>query len=122
MQTHREAAYPMDDTRHDTVCHSLHFPGAMLRDMRQCADNLERDLSWCLRMAWSIACGEIADRHGQVSGQRMLKGRKLATRIDLPVSTWLHIALEAECLDRSHAWMLQRAWVIARPRFSKLER
>jgi uncharacterized small protein (TIGR04563 family) len=126
MQTSREnlhdqvgASHAIVPNPHECGSQMLHFPTSMMRDMEKYAAKLERSVSWCVRMAWSIACGDLADGHGheKVQGHRMLKGRKEPMRIELPLSTWLHIALEAERLDRSRSWMLQRTWMMARPRF-----
>jgi hypothetical protein len=92
----------------------------MLRDMEKQAQRLGKDVSFCARMAWSIACGEIADPvvAELAKGHRLMAGRKRPVPISLPLSTWLHVTIEAERLDRSRSWMLQRAWLIARPRIS----
>lgn len=97
----------------------LHFPTPILRDMEKYATKLDKSASWCVRMCWSIACGELTEQATlqDLRGHRMLKGRKHPVIIELPLSTWLHIALEAERLDRSRSWLLQRSWLIARPRF-----
>ena len=117
--SHAIAANP-----NESASQVLHFSTSMQRDMEKHAAKLGQSISWCVRMAWSIACADLGDGHSHstVQGHRMLKGRKQPIRIELPMSTWLHIALEAERLDRSRSWMMQRAWLIARPRFSSAVR
>ncbi len=102
-----------------SAAQTLHIPTPMLREMEKYAARLNRNVSWCARMAWSIACADIGDdrAHQSAKGSRLLSGRKRPTVIELPLSTWLHLTLEAERLDRSRSWMVQRAWLMARSRF-----
>ncbi len=103
---------------HELSSQTLHFPTPVLRDMEKYASRLDRSVSWCARMAWSIACGEIAsaDALARIQQSRLLSGRKRPVRIELPMSTWLHVTMEAEQLDRSRSWLLTRSWLLARPR------
>jgi len=86
--------------------------------MEKHAARVDQSPSWCARMAWSIACADIASSEAlaTIQDSRMLRGRKRPVRIELPMSTWLHLTVEAEQLDRSRSWLLTRAWLLARPR------
>ena len=97
---------------------TLHFPTPVLRDMEKYAARLGRSLSWCARMAWSIGCADVAsaDALAGIQQSRLLSGRKRPVCIELPMSTWLHVTIEAEQLDRSRSWLLTRSWLLARPR------
>jgi hypothetical protein len=97
---------------------ALHVPTPMLRDMEKHAEKLGRDVSYCARMAWSIACSEVGNPEtAELAKQsRLMTGRKRPVNIELPMSTWLHLTIEAERLDRSRSWLLQRSWLVARSR------
>ena len=97
---------------------TLHVPTPMLRDMEKHAAKIGRDVSFCARMAWSIACAEIASPESAelVKDSRLMTGNKRPIDIELPMSTWLHVTVEAERLDRSRSWLMQRAWIVARDR------
>jgi uncharacterized small protein (TIGR04563 family) len=96
----------------------LHLPTPMLRDIERSAARLDRDLSYCLRMAWSIGCIEVSSPEmlELARASRMMSGRKRPLVVSLPLSTWLHVTTEAERLDRSRSWVIQRAWLAARGR------
>jgi hypothetical protein len=96
----------------------LHLPTPMLRDVERTAARLDRDLSYCLRMAWSIGCAELGTPElGEMArASRMMAGRKRPVVVSLPLSTWLHVTTEAEQLDRSRSWVMQRVWLAARAR------
>lgn len=105
------------DPRSDvTATQVLHVPTPMLRDMEKYADKLGRDVSFCARMAWSIGCSEVADPEIRTRAEesRLMSGKKRPVSIELPMSTWKHLTVEAERQDRSRSWMLQRAWIAAR--------
>ncbi len=96
----------------------LHVPTPMLREMEKHARQLGRDVSFCARMAWSIGCAEVGDPQTDELARtsRLMTGRKRPVHITVPMSTWLHLTIEAERLDRSRSWLLQRAWLVARAR------
>ena len=102
----------------------LHFPTPMLREMEKWSEKLGQSVSWCARMAWSIAACDLEEegQFDELSGHRLLKGKKHPERIELPLTCWFDLTLECERLDRSKSWMLQRAWLIARPRFMQAMR
>lgn len=105
------------DPRSDvSAAQVLHVPTPMLREMEKYADKLGRDVSFCARMAWSIGCAEVgaSEASAKANTSRLLSGKKRPVSIELPMSTWLHLTVEAERLDRSRSWMLQRAWLAAR--------
>ncbi len=101
-----------------SATHVLHVPTPMLRDMERHAEKLGRDVSYCARMAWSIAGTEVTEPETTevARASRLMAGRKRRVSIQLPLSTWHHLTAEAERLDRSRSWLLQRAWLAARPR------
>lgn len=94
----------------------LHVPTPMLRDMERHAEKIGRSVSYCARMAWSIGGGAVAQTEtvDAAKRSRLMSGRKRPVNIELPMSTWLHLTLEAERLDRSRSWLLQRSWLAAR--------
>ncbi len=94
----------------------LHVPTPMLRDMEKCGRRLSRDVSYAVRMGWSIGCAEVADPELDeiAKASRLMAGRKRPVAIALPMSTWLHLTMEAERRDRSKSWLVQRAWLAAR--------
>ena len=112
------ASHAIAPNPNERAAQVLHFPIPMIRDMETYAAKVDKSVSWCIRMAWSIACAELADgsSHAKVQADRMLRGDKQRLRVELPLSTWFHVVLEAERLDRSRSWLLQRAWMLARPR------
>jgi hypothetical protein len=96
----------------------LHFPKALLDDIRDKAEQLGRSTDWCLHTAWCVAAAEL-ECHGaidRVSDVELLAGKMAKLEVELPLLTWRHLTEEAERLDRSKSWLLQRAWLIARPR------
>ena len=86
----------------------------ILRDLEQCAARLDQSVSWCLRMAWSLA-GDLEVE--PAAPKRLRGGRHRPVRIVMPMTTWRAIAATAESLDRSRSWLLARAWLAARDRF-----
>lgn len=96
----------------------LHVPTPMLRDMERHADKLGRSVSYCARLAWSIGADAVSqpETAAAASKSRLMTGRKRPVNIELPMSTWLNLTMEAERLDRSRSWLLQRAWLAARDR------
>lgn len=104
-----------DPHRHGTV--TLQIPTPMLRDLERCAERVGQSVSWCLCTAWTIAAEAIAqDGDGGLPREHhLLKGRRRPTSVELPFSTWRTLTLETERLDRSRSWLLQRAWLVARP-------
>jgi hypothetical protein len=96
----------------------LHFPAALLGDIRDKAAQLKRSTDWCLHTAWCVAAAEL-ECHGAIDAVKdaeLLSGTMVKLEVELPLLTWRHLTEEAERLDRSKSWLLQRAWLIARPR------
>jgi hypothetical protein len=96
----------------------LHFPAALLADIEDKAAQLGRSIDWCLHTAWCVAAAEL-ECHGaidRVGDTELLSGKAVPHEVELPLLTWRHLTEEAERLDRSKSWLLQRAWLIARPR------
>ena len=104
-----------------TASQVLHFPTPMLADIRRYADHVDQPLSWCIRTAWSIACADIGNQgqNESIKESPLLGGAKRRQRVELPLSIWRHLTFEAERLDRSRSWMLQRAWLIGRARLEQ---
>jgi uncharacterized small protein (TIGR04563 family) len=102
----------------ETDAQVLHVPEAMLRDIEDQAQSLGRDVDWCVNTAWCIAVAEFEANGGVdvADSENIMRGRKRRIRVVLSLLTWRHITQEAERLDRSKSWMLQRAWLIARTR------
>jgi hypothetical protein len=98
----------------------VHLPVAMRRDIEKYARKLGRSVGWCLRMAWCIASSDVGSQSSvaSVATSRLLGGSVEPLRVELPLSTWRHVTLEAERLDRSKSWMIGRAWLLARRRFA----
>ncbi len=98
--------------------HVVHLPTPLLADLEQHAQRLGKQVSWCLRMAWNLASPQLSDPHAlrSVALDPLLEGPKQVHTVSLPVAAWLQVALEAERLDRSRSWLLQRVWLLARPR------
>ncbi len=105
--------------QHGTQSHLVHFPTPMLRDLDRHAQQLGKGVSWCLRMAWNMAADQLGEVRAlqRLAGHQLLAGKKTTRLIELPVALWLSVALEAERLDRSRSWLLQRAWLLARSHF-----
>jgi hypothetical protein len=103
------------------ACCVLHLPTPMLRELERYAARLDRDVSYCLRMAWSIAGGEVdaPETDAMASESRLMAGKRRPVSIELSLSCWMHVTLEAERLDRSRSWIIQRAWLAARHRISQ---
>jgi len=99
----------------------MHFPTPMLRDIHKYAERLEQSVSWCIRTAWCIASGDLqrTDHMEKIADHRLLRGKRKPEVIELPLTFWFDATLESERLDRSKSWLLQRAWLLARPRFLK---
>jgi hypothetical protein len=95
---------------------TLHFPRSLARDLEQVARRVGRSTDWCLSTAWRIAESADDEMLSYLGDRRMLRGEKKPLRVELPLSTWRHLTAEAEYLDRSKSWLLQRAWVLARDR------
>ena len=90
----------------------------MLRDIEDKAAQLGRDPGWCIHTAWCVATADFEAHGGCNIGDEagVLNGKKKPLRVELALLTWRHITQEAERLDRSKSWLLQRAWLIARSR------
>lgn len=99
----------LDDT---TEAQMLHFPSHLLRDLERHAKRIGKSVDWCLDEAWRIA--EQSARLEAVKNARLLGGRATRQRVELPIRVWRHVTAEAEHLDRSKSWLMQRAWLIAR--------
>lgn len=48
-----------DDSGNDKRKQSLYFPEAMLQEIKDEANRLDRSLSWVVQRAWKVAKGEI---------------------------------------------------------------
>ncbi len=102
---------------------SLFLPTPLLRDVERYAQRLNRSESWCLRMAWCLASSaDTGADETSAASARLLKGRKRAVKVTLPLRTWGDLRLESEEKDRSQSWLLQRAWLMARQRFLRAAR
>jgi hypothetical protein len=88
----------------------------MLRDMQNQASRLDRSVSWCVALAWTLAAEEVrawrADDATETS--RLLKGRKRPETMTMSGSTWRQLASESARLDRSPSWLVQQTWLAAR--------
>jgi hypothetical protein len=96
----------------------LHFPALLARDIESVAKRLGRSIHWCLAAAWRIAESSDDALLSYAGDHRMLRGTKRSLAVELPLLTWRHLTAEAEYLDRSKSWLLQRAWVLARDRLT----
>ena len=95
---------------------TLHFPSSLMRDLEAVSRSIGRSIHWCLAAAWRIAESTDDELLSYAGDRRMLRGPKEAFRVELSLSTWRHLTAEAEYLDRSKSWLLQRAWLLARDR------
>jgi predicted transcriptional regulator len=101
-----------------TAGQTLHFPKAIIDDVQQFAERLDRSVGWCMWMAWCLASLRMDEETlAELQQDERLVGPKQAERIELPLGTWRHLTRQAERLDRSKSWLVARAWIIARPRF-----
>jgi hypothetical protein len=98
---------------------TLHVPTPMLRDMQKQATRFDRNVSWCIRMAWDMASRQIGDCRQEDRPLRspLLRGRKRPLAVKLPATTWQNLVDEGARLDRSQSWLVQQAWLAARPHF-----
>lgn len=48
-----------DDSNNDKRKQSLYFPEAMLQEIKDEANRLDRSLSWVVQRAWKVAKSEI---------------------------------------------------------------
>ena len=94
----------------------VQLPRPILRDLERHAERLGQSMSWCLRMAWSLA-GDL--EVPPTAPKRLRGGRHQAVRVVLPMATWRAIAATAESLDRSRSWLLARAWLASRGRVGR---
>jgi len=96
----------------------VHVPTPMLRDMQKQASRLDRSVSWCVSLAWTLAAEEVrawrADDPTETS--QLLKGSKRQETMTVPASTWRQLANESARLDRSPSWLVQQTWLAARPK------
>ena len=99
-----------------TEAQTLHFPAPLLRDLERHAKRVGKSVDWCLDEAWRIA--EQSDKLEAVRHTRLLGGRRTKQRVELPIRVWRHVTAEAEHLDRSKSWLMQRAWLVARNQFA----
>jgi len=93
---------------------TLHFPSSLMRDLEAVSQSIGHSIHWCLAAAWRIAESTDDELLSYTGDRRMLRGPKEAVRVELSLSTWRHLTAEAEHLDRSKSWLLQRAWLLAR--------
>ena len=95
----------------------VHVPTPMLRDMQKQAKRLDQSVSWCVRMAWNMASPDIRrwSAHDPTPQSRLLRGRKRAEAMSMPSNMWFELSREAARLDRSRSWLVQQAWLLARP-------
>jgi uncharacterized small protein (TIGR04563 family) len=110
MQDHERIVSPMTRV--------VHVPTPMLRDMQNQAGRLDRSVSWCVALAWTLAADEVRGwRADDVTGtSRLLQGRKRPETMTIPGSTWRQLADESARLDRSPSWLVQQTWLAARPK------
>ena len=102
----------------ETDAQVIHLPEAMLAEIEARADELGRSIDWCVSTAWCVAAADFETHGGADVADlgSLLGGKMKRRRVELALLTWRHITQEAERLDRSKSWMLQRAWLIARER------
>ncbi len=106
--------------RVQNVEQAVFVPTPLLRDMQKYAARHHQNTSWCVRMAWCLAAdcnGALVKAGHGPTGKRLLRGRKNLVPLELPFATWRNITVEAEKLDRSKSWLVQRAWLVARSQF-----
>ncbi len=115
----RAEAIPARDD--ETEAQVIHLPAAMIAEMEACAEDLGRSVDWCVSTAWCVATADFERDGGTRASDEggLLGGKMSRRRIALPLLTWRHITQEAERLDRSKSWLLQRAWLIARGRLPR---
>lgn len=102
-----------------TAGQTMFLPEPVLTDLRAYAERLDRSVGWCLWMAWCMVSLEMGEAVlANMASDPMLDGAKHVAEVDLPLGTWRHLTRMAERLDRSKSWLLARAWLLARPRFS----
>jgi len=96
----------------------LELPHRLLADVRKHATRLERSLGWCLWMAWCLSRVEHdASALAALPNEGLLDGCQRPERVEMPPGTWTRLTQEAKRLDRPRAWLVARAWVLARERF-----
>src|SRR5690606_6247300 len=65
------------------------LPTPILRDIEHHAARLERSVSWCLRMAWSLA-GDLEAE--PAAPKRLRGGRHRGVRVVMPLTAWRAVA------------------------------
>ena len=103
---------------HSPVTRVVHVPTVLLRDMQLQASRLERSVSWCVALAWTLCAEDVRSWRSDdpTEPSRLLQGRKRPETMTIPSSTWRQLANESARLDRSPSWLVQQAWVAARPK------
>jgi len=97
----------MNDMRTQT----LYFPEAMLADIQTEALRLDTSLSWIVQQAWDIAGTRIEQDLDEAAA---FGGEKRMQSIFFPEEMLAMIQSEAQRLDRSLSWVVQRAYRHAR--------
>lgn len=110
MQDHERIVSPMTRV--------VHVPTPMLRDMQKQASRLDRSVSWCVALAWTLAADDVRSWRADdaTESSRLLQGRKRPETMTIPGSTWRQLADESARLDRSASWLVQQTWLAARPK------
>ena len=96
----------------------IHVPHPMLHEIEVFANSVERSVSACIEQAWLLAGKQAGTQttHETARLSPLTEGVSRTVSIELSMSTWLELTLEAERLDRSRSWLLRRAWLAARRR------
>jgi uncharacterized small protein (TIGR04563 family) len=106
---------------------SIYWPALMLTDIKGQANRLNNSLFWATERAWSLGRARLlaltdatqADHPKggafQLNATELLDGPKYKQTLDFPFAMWRELTELAERLKRSTSWVLQRAWLLARP-------
>jgi uncharacterized small protein (TIGR04563 family) len=115
--TEHDAASRMPGRGADLLRRAVHLPTPMLEDMRKQARRLEQSVSWCVHTAWTLASADVQtwSQHDRAAEHRLLGGRRRPEPMVLPEGIWQQLTAESARLDRSPSWLVQQAWLAARP-------
>jgi uncharacterized small protein (TIGR04563 family) len=121
----------------EKVEQALYWPQKMLEDIRVQAARLDTSLSWCVQRAWKLgrktivalpAEGGVDDTPGSpgqvaeaaVEARYGEDGPKQKQTLFFPEEMLAEIRAEAQRMDRSLSWVVQRAWAVAYPEIAAL--
>jgi uncharacterized small protein (TIGR04563 family) len=100
----------------------IYWPEAMLRTIQEEAVRLDRSLSYVVQSAWKAAGNQVAtSEHAELSLLiAEFQGDKRKQTLFFPAEMLQEIADQARRLDASLSFVVQCAWMLARPDLARL--